>query len=167
MASMHDESAPNSDRMHSREIDDRRKAPDRRLSSRRKILKSGKTFWPNGDSSECLVYNLSETGAQLEIRSPVPNVFDLLVEGDPWRRSCSVVWRKANRADVKFQEQFQLLASRKSLANQLSDCRRFAEMCQSMAERVNLPDRERLLEMAAAWLTVMRQLQRSGRLRNS
>ena len=49
MASMHDKFAPNSDRMHSREIDDRRKAPDRRLSSRRKILQSGKTFWPNGN----------------------------------------------------------------------------------------------------------------------
>jgi len=166
MDSMNDEAAANPDRMQLGEIDDRRTTPDRRLASRRKILKSGKTFWPNGDSSECLVYNLSETGAQLEVRSPVPNVFDLLVEGDPWRRSCSVVWRKANRAGVKFQEQSQLLASRKSLANQLSDCRRFAEMCQSMAERAKLPDRERLFEMAAAWLTVMRRLQRKGRPRD-
>ena len=166
MDSMIDESAPNPDCTNLGETDDRRKLPDRRLASRRKILKSGKTFWPNGDFSECLVYNLSETGAQLELRSPVPNVFDLLVEGDPWRRSCSVVWRKANRAGVKFQEQSQLLASRKSLANQLSDCRRFAEMCQSMAERTNLAERECLLEMAAAWLTVMRQLQRKGRPRD-
>src|SRR5579864_4632966 len=102
MDSMNDEAAANPDRMQLGEIDDRRTTPDRRLASRRKILKFGKTFWPNGDSSECLVYNLSETGAQLEVRSPVPNVFDLLVEGDPWRRSCSVVWRKANRAGVKF-----------------------------------------------------------------
>jgi hypothetical protein len=166
MDSMNDESAPNPDCINSGEIDDRRKTPDRRLSLRRKILKAGKTFWPNGDSSECLVYNLSETGAQLEIRSPVPNIFDLLVEGDPWRRSCSVIWRKANRAGVKFQEQSQLLVSRKSLVNQIGDCRRFAEMCQSMAERANLPDRERLLEMAAAWLTVMRRLQRKGRPRD-
>jgi hypothetical protein len=163
MDAMNDESAPNPDCMSLDEIDDRRKVPDRRLASRRKILKSAKTFWPNGDSSECLVYNLSETGAQLEIRGPVPNVFDLLVEGDPWRRSCSVVWRRANRAGVRFQEQSQLLAARKSSAKQISDCGRFSEMCQSMAERVNLPDRERLLEMAAAWLTIMRQLQRKGR----
>jgi hypothetical protein len=166
MDSMNDESASNSDCMCLGEIDDRRQRPDRRLSSRRKILKFGKTFWPNGDSSECLVYNLSDTGAQLEISSPVPNVFDLLVDGDPWRRTCSVVWRKANRAGVKFQEQSQLLASRKSLAAHLSDCRHFAETCRSMAEGANRADRERLLEMAAAWLTVMRQLQRRGRPHN-
>jgi hypothetical protein len=51
------------------------------------------------------------------------------------------------------------------LAARLNDCRRFAEICQSTAERANLPDRERLQEMAAAWLTVMRQLQRRGRAR--
>ena len=165
MDSVNDESALIPDDVTTSEIDDRRRAPDRRRSSRRKILRSGKTFWPNGDSSECLVHNLSDSGAQLEIPSAIPNVFDLLVEGDPWRRSCAVVWRKANRAGVKFQERAQLLASRKSLAAHLGDCRRFAEMCQSMAEHADRSDRELLLEMAAAWLTVMRQLQRRNRMR--
>jgi hypothetical protein len=131
------------------EINDRRKKPDRRLSSRKKILKSGRTFWPNGDSSECLVYNLSETGAQLEIRGPVPNILELLVEGDPWRRSCSVVWRKANRTGVKFQGQSQLMASPRNHKNQISECRRFAEVCHILSGRAVPSDRELLLEMAA------------------
>src|ERR1700676_4784199 len=84
------------------EIDARRLTRNRRGSSRRKILKSGRTFWPNGDSCECTVYNLSDTGARLDTHSPVPNVFDLVVDGDPWRRSCVVIWRKENRIGVKF-----------------------------------------------------------------
>src|SRR5271163_2925716 len=93
------------------EIDDRRRQPDRRGSLRRKILKRGLTYWPNGDSSECTVYNLSETGAQLELRGLAPNLFDLVVEGDRWRRRCSVVWRKANRVGVQFQDQSPLKLS--------------------------------------------------------
>ena len=48
--------------------DDRRPTPDRRDLSRKKILKSGRTFWSNGDLSECIVYNLSDTGARLDAR---------------------------------------------------------------------------------------------------
>ena len=147
------------------EIDDRRKTPDRRLALRRKILKAGRTFWPNGDSSACLVYNLSQSGAQLEIRGPLPNVFDLVIEGDTWRRSCAVVWRKDNRAGVKFQDQAQLVASYQGVNHQLGRYRQFAEMCQTMAERRAPSERELLLEMSTAWLTVVRQLRRKSRRR--
>ena len=58
----------------------------------------------NGDSCECIVLNLSETGAQLELHGLAPNVSDLVVEGDRKRRSSFVVWRKAKRVGVKFQE---------------------------------------------------------------
>ena len=149
------------------EIDDRRKTPDRRRALRRKILKAGRTFWPNGDLSACLVYNLSESGAQLEIRDPVPNCFDLVIEGDSWRRSCVVVWRKANRAGVKFRDQAQLVASHKGLSHQFGRYRQFAEMCQSLAERTPSSERELLLEMSAAWLTVIRQLRRKSRRREA
>jgi hypothetical protein len=138
------------------EIDDRRQTPDRRRATRRKVLKAAKTFWPNGDSSQCIVYNLSETGAQLELRGPVPNVFELLIEGEPLRRSCSVVWRRANRAGIKFGEHAHLVVQRKGLVSPVGECMRFAEICRTMAERTGSPDRERLLEMAAAWLTVIR-----------
>jgi hypothetical protein len=139
------------------EIDDRRQIPNRRRSSRRKILKRGVTFWPNGDSSECTVYNLSETGAQLGFRGLAPNFFDLEVEGDRWRRKCSVVWREANRVGVTFQEQSLLeLSGRKHPA----DFRRYIEVCQTMANRAAPSDRELLLEMAEAWATIIRRLQR-------
>jgi hypothetical protein len=146
------------------EIDDRRKTRDRRGEGRRKVLKAARTFWPNGDSSQCVVYNLSETGAQLELQSPVPNVFELLIEGDPLRRSCSVVWRRANRAGIKFLERSQLVVQRKGLVSPVSECMRYAEICRTMAERALSPDREGLLEMAAAWLTVIRLVRKRRRL---
>jgi len=149
------------------EIDDRRKTPDRRLAPRRKILKAGRTFWPNGDSSACLVYNLSHSGAQLEICGALPKVFDLVIEGDTWRRSCAVVWRKANRAGVRFQDQAQLLAAHQGVRHQLGRYRQFAEMCRTLAEQTAPPERELLLEMSAAWLTVIRQLRRKSRGREA
>jgi hypothetical protein len=49
------------------EADDRRKISDRRHAPRRKILKGARAYWKNGGSAECIVRNLSDAGAQLEI----------------------------------------------------------------------------------------------------
>jgi hypothetical protein len=143
------------------EIDDRRHVPDRRGWSRRKMLKAGRTFWPNGDSSGCLVHNLSETGAQLEFQGPAPNFFDLVVDGDPRRRSCSVVWRKERRVGVTFNEESQA-ASRVAVHN-IAEYKRYSEACRLLADRAALSDREILLEMSVAWISVIRHLQSKRR----
>jgi hypothetical protein len=139
---------------------DRRPAPDRRDSSRKKILKSGRTFWSNGDSSECIVYNLSDTGTRLDARSPVPNVFDLVVDGEPWRRSCVVIWRKENRIGVKFYAPSRLdpTIAKYSPARFMQ----FVEECRTLAQRADPSHRELLLEMADAWVVVVRRLRRSA-----
>jgi hypothetical protein len=157
MDSLRDQPGPDAD---ANDIDDRRTTPDRRRGSRRKVLKVGRAFWPNADSSECLVHNVSEEGAQLQLRGVVPNVFDLLIEGDSWLRTCSVVWRKANRVGVRFQEERRLVPRREGLKNQLDEYRRFAEECRKMAERAISSDRELPLAMAAAWPIVIRRLRR-------
>lgn len=140
------------------EVDDRRKNPDRRDSPRQKVLRGGRTYWPNGDSSECMVHNLSETGAQLELRGPAPNRFDLVVEGDRWRRSCSVVWRRVNRVGVRFHDLPQVAPSAGK-----SKYGRYVEECRLLAKRANNSDREILLEMADAWTIVVRRLRRRAR----
>lgn len=144
------------------EIDDRRKTPDRRGSSRRKILRGGRTFWPNGDSSECTIYNFSETGAKLELRGPAPNAFDLAVNGDSERRSCLVVWRKENYVGVKFQVPSQLALIRNTKRN-ASDFRQYVEQCQTLAQRANPSDSVILLEMADAWKKAIRWLRKKTR----
>jgi hypothetical protein len=142
------------------EIEDQRLTLDRRASSRRKILKSGRTFWPNGDSSECTVYNLSDTGARLDTHNPVPNVFDLAVDGDPWRRSCVVIWRKENRIGVKFHAPSRLdpTIAKYSPARFMQ----FVEECRTLAQRADPSHRELLLEMADAWAVVVRRLRRNA-----
>lgn len=144
------------------EIDDRRKISDRRGSSRRKILRGGRTFWPNGDSSECTIYNFSETGAKLELRGPAPNAFDLAVDGDSERRSCLVVWRKENYVGVKFRVPSQLPQIRNAMRN-ASDFRQYVEQCQTLAQRANASDSVTLLEMAEAWKKAIRWLRKKTR----
>jgi hypothetical protein len=141
-------------------IDDRSLTPDRRGSSRGKILKSGRTFWSNGDSSECLVYNLSDTGARLDTHSPVPNVFDLVVDGDPWRRSCVVIWRNENRIGVRFNAPSRLdpTIAKYSLAR----FKQFVEECRTLAQRADPSHRELLLEMADGWAAVVRRLRKNA-----
>jgi PilZ domain len=152
----------NAERVQLGENEDRRQNRDRRRSPRRKMLRRGLTFWPNGDSSECIVDNLSETGAQLVLRGPAPNSFDLAVDGEQWRRSCAVVWRKANRVGVEFQEQAPATNLTKSPTQQTADFRRYALECRMLATRAAPSDRELLMEMAAAWTTVVRRLRRKS-----
>ena len=140
------------------EIDDRRQNRDRRGSVRRKTLKGGRTFWPNGDASECLVYNLSETGACLVLGGPAPKTFDLVVEGDLLRRPCCVVWRRVDRVGVKFQQLSHMASSAGNPKKRVAGFSRYAEECQLLATRASRSDRKTLLEMAEAWIKVTRRL---------
>jgi hypothetical protein len=144
-------------------IDDRRANPDRRENSdrrrspRKKVLKGGRTAWQNGDSTECIVHNLSATGAHLQIRGPVPKTFNLLIDGDRVSRSCFVVWRNASRVGVKFEAQNEVAGLTTSFKDHASQCR-------TLAERVAMLDRETLLRMAEAWEAVTRRFRMRGRL---
>jgi hypothetical protein len=145
------------------ETDDRRHTPDRRSSTRRKILKSGRTYWLNGDSSECTVFNVSETGAHLELPGPAPNVFDLVIAGDRTRRSCFVIWRKATRVGVKFKEPWHVASSADRSAKTIVLFTQFIGQCQTLAKQVKPSHREMLLEMAEGWKTVIQRLQEDER----
>jgi hypothetical protein len=146
------------------EIDDRRKTSDRRAASRRKILRGGRTFWQNGDSTDCIVHNLSDTGAQLQIRGPVPKTFDLVIDGDELPRSCCVVWRQAGRIGVRFQGQVRGTSLSSASVRRPSSFRQCADECRMLAKRAELPDRDILLKMAESWEAIIRRLQRSTRL---
>ena len=58
-----------------------------------------------GGAIDCTVRNLSETGAALEVSSPVgvPEHFTLLIEADHIHVPCRVVWRKDTRIGVHFE----------------------------------------------------------------
>jgi PilZ domain-containing protein len=74
-----------------------------RIAPRRRIFKAGTI--ESGGGIACHVKNLSETGAQLEVLSPlyIPDRFTLVVPSDQIRRDCQVVWRKQKRLGVAFE----------------------------------------------------------------
>jgi diguanylate cyclase (GGDEF)-like protein len=78
---------------------------ERRQESRRRTLKAGKIVFNNKRSVfDCLVRNLSENGACLQIDSSIdlPTEFDLYIRGEPGKRSCHLVWLSDTRAGIDF-----------------------------------------------------------------
>ncbi|WP_291849866.1 PilZ domain-containing protein [Bradyrhizobium sp.] len=78
---------------------------EHRIAMRKRQLKAGKISFGNGGAIDCTVRNLSDTGAALEVISPVgiPEQFTLVVEADNLKRPCRVVWRKEKRIGVHFE----------------------------------------------------------------
>ncbi|HEY1474375.1 MAG TPA: PilZ domain-containing protein [Pseudolabrys sp.] len=76
---------------------------ENRRNRRQRILKAGKISFDHA-GFDCIVRNVSETGALLEIESPVgiPNNFILIISKDGVKRSCHVAWRSARRIGVHF-----------------------------------------------------------------
>jgi PilZ domain len=74
-----------------------------RSAPRHRVLKAG-TIEFGGGAIDCVVRNLSTTGAALEISSQVgiPERFALVVPGDGLHLHCDVVWRKNCRIGVAF-----------------------------------------------------------------
>ena len=74
-----------------------------RIAPRRRVLKAGSIEF-GGGAIDCTVRNMSETGAALEVVSPlyIPDRFTLVVQTDQLRRSCHVVWRQERRIGVAF-----------------------------------------------------------------
>ena len=68
---------------------------ERRLAPRRNTHVAAKIVFASGRASrECVIRNVSETGAKLELASVagVPDVFDLVVP-DHQPQPCRVIWR--------------------------------------------------------------------------
>jgi hypothetical protein len=80
-----------------RMTDETRRAP------RHRVLKTGSITF-GGSAIDCVLRNVSKTGAALEVTSPIgiPDQFVLVVPADDSRHRCSVVWRKERRIGVAF-----------------------------------------------------------------
>ncbi len=74
---------------------------DKRVSARNRVLKVG-TIEFEGGSINCMVRNLSNTGAALDLADPdsVPEHFTLVMLADGLRLPGQIVWRKGKRIGV-------------------------------------------------------------------
>ena len=76
---------------------------ENRIAPRKRVLKAGEIEF-GGGAIDCVVRNLSETGAALSVESPVgiPAEFNLIVASDHVNRRCRLAWRKENRIGITF-----------------------------------------------------------------
>lgn len=78
---------------------------DRRGELRMEAMRPGQIAGRNlSHPLDCIVYNLSLTGACLEIAgaNEVPETFELSFHNDPNRHLCRVVWRTGDRIGIEF-----------------------------------------------------------------
>jgi PilZ domain len=77
---------------------------EKRGSPRLRTLKGGSIVFGLAAGIDCVIRNLSDTGAALEVESPVaiPDEFTLLIKPEIIKRKCRVVWRSAKRIGVRF-----------------------------------------------------------------
>lgn len=78
---------------------------DKRGAARRRTLKGATAVLPNGGVIDCVLKDLSETGAKLQVGNALslPERFELQVPGAP-NRQVAVVWRKDRTVGVRFVE---------------------------------------------------------------
>ena len=77
---------------------------ENRIATRHRVLKGGKIQF-GGGSIDCTVRNISDTGAALDVTSPlgIPEQFILVT--DVSQLPCRVVWRKEKRIGVTFKKE--------------------------------------------------------------
>jgi hypothetical protein len=76
---------------------------EKRIAPRQRVLKAG-TIEFGGGPIDCTVRNISETGAALEVVTPlfIPDRFTLFVPTEQLKRPCHIVWRREKRIGVRF-----------------------------------------------------------------
>jgi len=77
---------------------------EKRTVPRHRVLKRGSLAFNGGGAMDCIVRNLSQTGARIQIASPVgvPEVFTLVIETDHFKRRCHAIWSSERRIGVAF-----------------------------------------------------------------
>ena len=76
---------------------------DHRHAPRHRTFKGGSITTPTA-IVECVIRNISATGAQLELKAPalVPQDFDLIIKPENKRRQCRVMRREGLWLGVQF-----------------------------------------------------------------
>ena len=77
---------------------------DQRRSPRLRTLKGRSIMFGSACAINCIIRNMSETGASLEVESPIgiPDEFTLLIRPEIIQRKCQVAWRTQRRIGVRF-----------------------------------------------------------------
>lgn len=77
---------------------------ERRKSGRSRVLKSAKLVLGRSAIIDCVVRNVTNTGARLQIANTVdlPKEFEMTFDGGYSIRPCRLVWRTVTETGVEF-----------------------------------------------------------------
>jgi hypothetical protein len=77
---------------------------ERRISGRSRVLKSAKVILDRSSIIDCVVRNLTNKGARLQIANTVdlPKDFEMTFDGGYSIRPCRLVWRTVTETGVEF-----------------------------------------------------------------
>ena len=80
--------------------------PERRRYTRLRVLKAAKIVIGTSSVLDCVVRDLSSTGARIEIQNAVslPEAVDVTFDGGHTFRPCRLKWRTLNETGVEFFE---------------------------------------------------------------
>jgi hypothetical protein len=79
---------------------------EKRRVRRARVLKGAKIVFKEGASiMDCTVRNISDTGACLNVASPIgiPAKFELILDDGRPRRTCRLAWQSTDRVGVVFE----------------------------------------------------------------
>jgi hypothetical protein len=77
---------------------------ERRIAQRHRVLKQGTLAFGAGGGIDCMVCNISDSGARVDIVNPtmLPESLMLVIKGDQFLRRCRPVWSKDLRVGLAF-----------------------------------------------------------------
>jgi hypothetical protein len=81
-------------------------ATEKRGAPRHRVFKHGTLSFPGGGVIDCTVRNISNTGARVDVDSPVglPKVVTLNISADHFVRQCRRIWCNDNRIGLAFDQ---------------------------------------------------------------
>ena len=77
---------------------------EKRIDQRHRVLRQGTLAFGTGGGIDCLVRNISDSGARVEIVNPtvLPETLTLVIKTDHFLRRCHPVWSKDLRIGLAF-----------------------------------------------------------------
>lgn len=84
---------------------------DRRKDCRMRVLKGAKLVVGKTGVLDCIVRNMTDSGARIEVPNAVvlPDQLQIAFDRDGFKRSCRVVWRKLTEAGIEYADVGRLL----------------------------------------------------------
>jgi hypothetical protein len=77
---------------------------ERRKMTRTRVLKGAKFLLGKSSVRDCVVRNLTNAGAGVEVANTLdlPDDLNLTFDGNRTSRQCRLIWRKLNKTGVEF-----------------------------------------------------------------